>query len=199
MVSRDRMSMVDDETLVRRAADGRQDACDELYRRYASLIRHVVGDNIRDSDEREDAVQEAFLRAFSKLHLLRDGALFRPWLLQIARRVAIDSRRKRLRTPIAMVDDEDMPEVVSLDPAPALVAEVRHLADEVRIGMTKLSPRDATVLTMVTELGFGIADVAAALDITHTNAKVVLHRARKRLRESLAAELDVDGYQVATA
>jgi len=183
-----------DEALVRRIGSGEQRACDELYRRYAALVRHVVGDNIRDADEREDATQEAFLRAFSKIDMLREGTSFRPWLLQIARRVAIDSRRKRLRTPVAVIDDENMPEVVSLDPAPAMIAEVRLLADQLRNGVAMLSSRDAAVLTMVTELGFGIADVAAALDISHTNAKVVLHRARKRLREHMADELDVTAY-----
>jgi RNA polymerase sigma-70 factor (ECF subfamily) len=199
MTPRSRLRRETDDELVTRAAGGEQAACDELYQRYASLVRHVVGDNIRDADEREDATQEAFLRAFSKIGMLREGTSFRPWLLQIARRVAIDSRRKRLRTPVAVIDDENMPDVVSLDPAPAMVAEVRHLAEQLRSGVAMLSSRDAAVLTMVTELGFGISDVAAALDISHTNAKVVLHRARKRLRESLADELDVTAYGAASA
>lgn len=194
MPGRSRLRDEPDDGLVRRVAAGEQAACDELYRRYASLVRHVVGDNIRDPDEREDATQEAFLRAFSKIGMLREGSSFRAWLLQIARRVAIDSRRKRLRVPVAALDEENMIEVASLDPAPAMVAEVRQLAEQVRSGVAMLSSRDAAVLTMVTELGFGIGDVAAALEISHTNAKVVLHRARKRLRAHLDDEFEVGAY-----
>ena len=48
-----------------------------------------------------------------------------------------------------------------------------------------LSPRDATVLTLVAQLGFTSADLSEALGVTQNNAKVILHRARRRLRTAV--------------
>jgi DNA-directed RNA polymerase specialized sigma24 family protein len=54
--------------------------------------------------------------------------------------------------------------------------------------MAQLSARDAAAISMVVHLGFGPNEVAAALDISYGNAKVVLHRARQRLRDALVRQ-----------
>ena len=67
-----------------------------------------------------------------------------------------------------------------------LMAEVREMADLLEERFVMLSSRDAAAMSMAVNLGFGPSEIAAALDITPGNAKVVLHRARKRLREAMA-------------
>ena len=57
--------------------------------------------------------------------------------------------------------------------------------------MAGLSPRDAAAVTMVTQLGFAPGQVAAALGVTPGAAKVIVHRARRRLRNALALQLMV--------
>lgn len=160
-----------------------------FYERHVGLVRFVVADNVADPFEREDVVQEVFARAYTRIHQLEDPARVRAWLLQIARRAAIDARRARCRRP-EFTELEDRT-VIDLDPAPDVVAEVRVLSEAVAAGLAGLSARDRQVLTMVVELGFGLDDVAAALDISYTNAKVVLHRARRRLRDAVEPALAV--------
>lgn len=177
----------DDVELIRNASAGSAGAWNELYLRYLRLIRHIVADNVTQVDDADDVVQEVFARAFTRLDSLQDPARFRSWISQIARRAAIDARRARTRRPVMVgLDDVDPIEEHS---APDLEAEVRVLAAAIRAGVAGLSERDMSVLTMVVELGFGLDQVAAALDLRPDTAKVALHRARKRLRTTVELEL----------
>lgn len=170
-----------DAALVEAARAGDRQAFGELYDRHRAVVHLAVGDNVRDPDQRADVVQEAFTRALARLDSLTDPERFRPWLLQIARHAAIDARRRRTTTEPDHLDDLATP-VRSRDPGPDLLAEVADLAARLESGMARMSPRDATALALAVHFGFGPADIAAALGITVGNAKVVLHRARRRLR-----------------
>ena len=176
-----------DDVLVDRLRRGDQRAAERLYRRHRSTVRFVVADNVRDPDDIDDLVQEIFARAFGRLDQLSDATRFRAWLLQIARRAAIDARRARNRRPEVVTLADRV--VVDLGASTELIAEVADLVSAMRTGLAGLSVRDRTVLTMTIELGFSIDDVAAALDISHGNAKVVLHRARRRLRSAVEPAL----------
>jgi RNA polymerase sigma-70 factor (ECF subfamily) len=177
---------MDDAALVAAARDGDERAFAELYRRHEGAVRRALSDNVHDPERRRELVQECFYRAYSRLHLLREPSRFRPWLLQIGRNAAIDDLRSRSRARLEPIDDE-----LIADPAhdgPESTAELQVLAAAVRAGMAHLSARDAAAISMVAHLGFGPAEVAAALDISYGNAKVVLHRARQRLRDALVRQ-----------
>jgi RNA polymerase sigma-70 factor (ECF subfamily) len=175
-----------DAALVARALAGADadDAFVALYRRHVGAVRRALADNVRDRERREDLAQETFTRALAKLATLRDGARFRPWVLQIARNAAIDDLRARSQVRLEPIEDESEL-AASNDDRPALVAEAQSLAFAIEASMATLSARDAAALSMVAHHGFGPAEVAAALDVSYGNAKVVLHRARSRLRAAL--------------
>lgn len=178
-----------DDELATRAQAGDSDAFAELYTRHRSAVRTALSDNVHDRERQAELVQEVFTRAWAKLDQLRDTARFRPWVFQIARNVAIDDLRHRTQVHVESIDDHDVATADADDPT--LVAEVHELAATVRDGFVLLSPRDAAALSMTVNLGFGPTEIAAALDISPGNAKVVLHRARKRLRSALAESADV--------
>ncbi len=146
----------------------------------------AVSDNVKDPERQRDVLQEVFTKALARLESLRDPAQFRPWVLQIARNASIDDLRSRLSKPTDTIDDdEDQREVASIDIGPDEQAELRQLAVAIEQGVATLSSRDAAALSMAVHLGFGPEEIAAALDISYGNAKVVLHRARRRLRSAL--------------
>jgi RNA polymerase sigma-70 factor (ECF subfamily) len=175
-----------DAPLVRAAVAGDPGAFDQLYRRHARAVRRAVSDYERDSDYQLDLVQETFLRAFARIGELRDPDRFRPWVLQTARNLAIDHQRRRRRQPLEAFGVEQ--EVESDGASAQELAELRELAERLERGIATLSVRDATALTLSVELGLGPAELAVALDITPNHAKVVLHRARKRLRAAVALD-----------
>jgi len=178
----DDMAHLTDGALVDAACGGSADAFAQLYRRHSRAVRRALSDNVHDVERQHDLVQETFARALAKLPSLREPSQFRPWVFQIARNAAIDDLRARVRLHLEPLADD---EPVSADHGPDLVAEVRLLAESIRSGMAELSPRDAAAVSMVVHLGFGPDEVAAALGISRGNVKVVLHRARRRLRAAL--------------
>ena len=181
-----------DAELVDAAVNGDSDAYSLLFSRHAGAVRSAVRGHIgSDYDGIQDAVQETFTRALSRIGTLRDHDRFRPWLMQIARNAAIDARRMNVKTDHELLDeagDEGLA-VAHGDLEPDLDAELRELAQVVRGAVAGLSPRDATALSMVMWLGFGPQDIGAALGITTGTAKVLLHRARRRLRDALVMQI----------
>lgn len=173
----------DDASLVTLARGGSSDAFAVLYRRHAGAVRRVLTDHVHDTERQRDLLQDVFTKALVKLDSLRDPALFRPWVFQIARNVALDDLRTRSRMTLVEIDDGVVPG--DPDEQPDSAVEVRALVEALQQGLAVLSHRDAAAVSMVVHLGFGPAEVAAALGITRGNAKVVLHRARTRLRAAL--------------
>ena len=176
----------DDAALVESVRSGDMRAFGELYVRHHAAVAKTVGAILRDPDQAKDVVQETFTRALDQLVTLRDPERFAPWLRSIARHVAADHLRYRWRAPVAP-DDEGL-DVAAPEAGPEELAELADLSRLVGAGMTHLSPRDATAVALVTHLGFTPAEIAIALGVTHGAAKVIVHRARRRLRDALFIE-----------
>jgi RNA polymerase sigma factor (sigma-70 family) len=179
---------VDD--LVRRAADGDAGAFETLVRETTPSVRTVVRQYVRSPEDVNDLVQEVYLRALQRLHTLEDPERLRSWLYAIARNAGLDHVRQVKRRPTSAMEDEPT-ELRDVEPGPEELAEVRELAARVRGGAARLNPRDSTLLAMVTQLGFTPTDVAGALGMSHTAAKVAVHRARQRLRNAMLYEANV--------
>lgn len=162
-------------------------AFDKLYRAHVGAVRVVARSHVRDQDAVADIVQDTFTRALQHLDALRETERFRPWLLSIARHASVDHLRAGAR--VVALDSEQADALVSTDAAPDDVAELNELARQVQGCVTGLSQRDATVVAMVTHLGFTPTQVSAALGVTPGAAKVMAHRARRRLRSALMLEL----------
>lgn len=163
-----------------------------LFERHAKAVRTAVRGHIgSDPDAIEDAVQEAFARALSKLDALRDPSRFRPWLMQIARNAATDVRRANTKVEQEPIEEAGGEGVVLVGDGsgPEDETELREMAQLVRGCVAGLTPRDATAISMVLWFGFGPTEVASALGITTGAAKVLLHRARRRLRDAVILEV----------
>lgn len=178
---------MDDGDLVRRVLQGDTAAFSALYRAHAPSVYTVVR-SAAGAGDAADLVQDVFVRALERLSTLQSPELFRPWLFAIARNAATDSLRKRSR--VDFVDDTDaLAEVTDDGPGPDRVSELAELTALVRGAVADLQPRDAAAVAMVTQLGYSVAEVATVLGVSPGAAKVLLHRARRRLREALALEI----------
>lgn len=173
--------MPDDVALVEAVRQGDVGAYGLLYAAHVGAVRTTVRGQLTDRELAEDVVQDTFVRALESLGKLEDPARFRPWLLSIARHTAIDARRAVRPTSPEEVDREGGVE-------PERLAELGEMASLVWGAVAGLSARDGTAMAMVS-LGFGIADVALALGVSHGAAKVAVHRARERARTALLLEV----------
>lgn len=181
-------AQIDDEQLVLQARAGDAGGIGALFDRYVPLVRTVVRDNVRNPDDHADCVQEVFARALESLPKLQDPSRFRPWLLAIARHVAIDGRRRTSKDSARQVDQEadDLP---TAQRRPSVEVELRQLGSQVRGAVAGLPPREATAVALATYLELSPAEIGDALGVTAGNAKVIVHRARRRLRNALTLQM----------
>ncbi len=91
------MNVKSDSELVKAVLDGDRQAYGRLFERYERSVQAVALAVLGDYHAAQEAVQESFLKAYTKLSGLRKGSSFGPWIRTIARREAIQIRRSRLR------------------------------------------------------------------------------------------------------
>lgn len=97
-----------DKELVKRVQKGDRDAFDLLFTRYQHKIFGLVSRFIRDPEEIEDVVQEAFIKAYRALPRFRGDSAFYTWLYRIAINTAKNQLvSKSRRPPDVDVDAED--------------------------------------------------------------------------------------------
>jgi len=174
-----------DGDLVTAVRAGDPGAFEVLYARHWARVLGVCARRVPSADV-EDIAQEVFERALTRLDTLADPERFGPWIRTIAVRACADILRSRsVDTP------GDLPDLVDLvDPTAPLVDEVvgaredaRRLAD----GLAMLPPRDSHALWLRDALDTPVRLIAEDLGLTEASTRVLLARARQRLRAALAA------------
>jgi RNA polymerase sigma-70 factor (ECF subfamily) len=150
---------------------------------------------LHDDAEAEDVVQEAYVRAFAALGDFRGDSSLATWLTRIALNEALGRLRRR-RPTVEIETFDARPEarvipfpLMSPDMNPEQAAarqDVRRLLERAIDGLPEPF-RVVFVLRDVEELS--IEETAAQLGLRPETVKTRLHRARRRLREALDAEL----------
>ncbi len=175
------------EVLVTAAVAGDGRAFEEVMRRTSPSVRRLVAAQVSDPHDVADLVQEVYLRALRGLPGLASAGQFKPWLNTIARNLVRDHYRGRSRRPTLSVAEHDDHAAVD-DVTTEELVEIRELSARVQQGLGQLPASDAVLLAMVTNLGFTPTDIAGVLGMTPNAAKVAVHRARNRLRQTLVFE-----------
>jgi len=175
-----------DQELVEAVRAGETAAFSTLYTRHIGAVRREIARTTGDAPV-GDLAQDVFVRALEALPALREPAAFGGWLLTIAHRAAINQRAFRGREQsLETTDSEALPDGGR---QPDDLAALGELAELVRGAVAGLSARDAAAVRLVTDFGFSPEDLGPALGVTPGAARVVLHRARRRLRDALVTEL----------
>ena len=122
-----------------------------------------------------DAAQESLLRAYHKIHLYDPQKSFAPWLFTIARRVALNEKKRKSKRKEDSIQDHNLPsheesaENRLLQPLWALAAEV-------------LNEKYYQALRLHYAEEFSIREIAKIMRKTETGIKVILFRARQKLQ-----------------
>lgn len=161
---------------------------------YKNYVRRAYG-YLKSRSLAEDAVQEGILAAFKKLDTVRDIEALNSWIKKIIARKALDILRKNKRLPDFYGDIEDVVSYnfsgVLNEPfwAETLNPEQHILKQE---GLEKLTQCIKELediyripLLMKDYEGFSIKDISALLEISESNAKVRVHRARTQVKTKL--------------
>ena len=146
----------------------------EVWDMRASMLRFALSRLHRRQDA-EDAVQEAVLAAWERLHTLRDETRFRTWMMSIvANKCKMALRKERC---VALPGELPEMEEPSDDAADALWESVLALPDELR----------APIVLHYYE-GFKIEEISAILRVRMGTLAARMSRARDRLRAELSQD-----------
>jgi RNA polymerase sigma-70 factor (ECF subfamily) len=173
-----------DEELVERARDGDVAAFEELVVRYQGRAVRLA--YTFAGGDAEDAVQDAFVKAYRSLGRFRRGAAFRPWLFTIVANEARNRRRaagRRERLALRAVDEG---EVDVATPEEAAIAAERRV--RLAAAIDTLPDRDREVIACRWFAGLSEAETAAVLSCRPGTVKSRSSRALDRLRAALPAE-----------
>jgi RNA polymerase sigma-70 factor (ECF subfamily) len=162
---------------------------------YRPQIRSHILAMVRDAAEAEDLTQETYARALAGLDRLREPQAALAWLYRIATNVSLDRLRQRQRQPTVPVDPAVSAEKAAEAPArerPASLIEAaleRSEMSECVQGYLLTLPDDYRVAIFLHDVyGLSNPEIARLLGCSLATAKIRMHRARRRLRETLAAE-----------
>jgi RNA polymerase sigma-70 factor (ECF subfamily) len=172
------VSRLADEDVVRRVLDGETALFELLVRRYNQRLFRATRAILGSDEAAEDAMQEAYLRAFAKLDQFAGEARFSTWLTKIAVYEALGRlRRAKLQ--------EELSEAMHNSDNPERTAYGRELQSAIEKAVDTLPPLYRSVFVMREVEELNVAETADCLGITPETVKTRLHRARALLRSRL--------------
>ena len=152
------------------------------------IYGYVLG-LVRSRSDADDLTQDTFVRAYQQLESLRNPEAALPWLYSIATHVCLD--RLRARTRERSHDSGLDPEAVSIADTGGpgeLRLERDEMSDCVKGYFGELSDSHRAVLLLHDVHGLTSRQIAELLGDSPGSVKIRLHRARGRLRDTLASE-----------
>jgi RNA polymerase sigma-70 factor (ECF subfamily) len=171
-----------DAELVNAVLDGEKQAFAVLVKRYERPVRAVALDVLGDYHSATDVSQDAFIKAYEQLAVLRKPEAFGPWLMKITRRCALNSARRKPKetqlepkiaaateSPNGQLDEEKqrlLAAIVKLPKSEKQVVMLRYLGDN--------SVKDVADI-----VGRSVGTVTKQLSRAHKRLRIILERSEK--------------------
>lgn len=179
------MGLADDATdgeVVRSVLAGDAERYAVLVRRYRDRYARFAARMLGSVDAAEDAVQDAFVRAFDQLAQCREPDKFAGWLFLILRNRCFAERRRRGRgtRPLEPAD-----EAVASNDRPDGTAELVEWTSALAAALQRLTPEQHEVFVLKHVEGLSYEEIAQATGASVASLKMRMHRAYDRLRELL--------------
>ena len=200
--------MQDDPALVARLRTGEESAFETLVNRYDAAMRRVASNFVRTPATADDVVQETWLAVIRGLDGFEGRSSLSTWIFRIlVNRARTRASRDARSVPFSALESDDQPAVdpeafggdgrwrsapprLDADPEASLLSEElrSHLVEAVE----RLAPAQRVVVTLRDLVGLDADDVCSLLEISDGNQRVLLHRARARIRTELAPLVEVE-------
>lgn len=145
---------------------------------------------LRDPDDAAEATQDTYLKVWRGLGSFRGDALFTTWLYRVAANAALSRQRSRGRRREHETGGEEVLTQVAAAGSVEAEATARIDVRALERCVDALPDHYRSVVLLRDVYGLSIEEIAAHLKISHTAAKVRLHRARKKLKDMMFETTD---------
>ncbi len=199
----------DDQALLGRLRAGDEAAFETLVARHDQALRQVARTFVRTPAAADDVVQETWLAVIRGLDRFEGRSSLSTWIFRILANLARTRARRDARSvPFSALEDDDRPAVepsafgtdgrwrsapVRLESDPEASVLGSELRGRLLAAVDQLAPAQRAVITLRDLVGLDSGDVCSLLEISDGNQRVLLHRARARVREALVGMVEVSG------
>lgn len=169
-----------------RAQAGDRGAFRGLVERYGPAVRRYLQDVLADGVAADEATQETFVRAHSRLVTVRSATRLRSWLFGIAHRVFLEQcRARKIARGLTELSTGEA-EPADIAPSPEIELLGRE-ADAVLAGaLARLTEERRSVLLLRLDHDLSYESIAEEMDWPLAKVKNEIHRARLQLRAHLS-------------
>src|SRR5690349_19665381 len=182
------VTVVADDELIAEVRVGDQEAFAVLVDRYKRPVYNLAYRLLGNPNDAEDAAQETFVRAYTRLATYEPDGRFGAWLSAICSHWCIDTmraRRRRVQT-VALGKVTESDRFISQVDGPEEVALMADSRDEVQRWLDALPPQYRTVLSLRYFQDLSYAEIADVLDEPVSTVRMRLFRARAMLQQVVA-------------
>ncbi|MFS4456267.1 RNA polymerase sigma factor [Maribacter sp. 2304DJ31-5] len=152
----------------------------KLYRQYCDGMYTVAMRFVENADDAEDVLQEAFIKAFQKIHQFKGDVTFGAWLKRIVINKSIDHLKTKKGHLITLEENYIVP-VADDD----WTINEKISVDEVKQAIDQLSEKYKYVVLMYLVEGYDHKEIASVLNLTEITCRTRLLRGKGRLKELL--------------
>jgi RNA polymerase sigma-70 factor (ECF subfamily) len=192
-------AFADDAALLAALRQGQARGYEQLMRRYNRLLYRAARGIVHDDAEAQDAVQEAWLRAFTGLHGFRGDASLGTWLTRIVINQALLQQRRLGRLVLWDEEVESRESDMQKDPlgAGATESPEEHVARaqvrrQLEAAIDLLPPMYRSVFILRAVHGLSVEDTAQGLEVSADVVKTRFLRARTQLRSLLGFDPETE-------
>lgn len=168
------------------AASGDVAAFERLARRYHGYVEALIGRACGNVASAEDLTQLTFLKAWQRLHTLRDAGAFRPWLRRIALNIVVDAVRSGAMETTPLSDERRGHD--SESPEETIVRRM-----DVETALARLASAQRRCIVLAYEERMSHAEIAEACDMPIGTVKSHIARGLATLRRLLRTREGVYG------
>ena len=166
--------------IIKEILNGKTEQYEYFLDRYGQQVFVLVDRIVSCQEDAEELTQDVFLKAFQQLSSFKAESTFSTWIYRIATNIAISAVRKK-RNDVLRLDDSVFANLSDTQVDAALEDESEEQMERLQQAMNQLEADERALITLYYLEEKPLAEVAFILGMTEGNAKVKLHRIRKKL------------------
>lgn len=166
--------------IIKEILNGKTEQYEYFLDRYGQQVFVLVDRIVSCQEDAEELTQDVFLKAFQQLSSFKAESSFSTWIYRIATNIAISAVRKK-RNDVLRLDDSVFANLSDTQVDEALEDESEEQMERLQQAMNQLEADERALITLYYLEEKPLAEVAFILGLTEGNAKVKLHRIRKKL------------------
>lgn len=175
-----------DQIYIEKVLQGDTNAFAYLINKYKDMVYTIAIKIVKSHEDAEEVAQDSFLKAYEKLDSFKGNSKFSTWMYTIAYRNSITKIRKK-KVATSDIDDYVMDNYSEGSEFPQLEAIKNGEQQKyVREAIGRLPEKDALLITLFYMNESSVEEIEQITNLTQSNIKVKLFRARKKLNTELS-------------